>query len=181
MKRIFILTLIFSSLGIFAQNEASFSAKVNKDEVLMDNYIRIEFTLNNVNGKFEAPSFKDFNIVSGPNTNSSMYVVNGKTSSKLTYTYYLKPKKEGELFIENAYVSDEQNPDLNFESSPIKIIVKPNPEGIIEEEDSEIQSESLFFSFPDHSDFFSQKMPISPQKKKEEISKEKPKRKIKRI
>lgn len=180
MKRIFILTLIFTSLGIFAQKEASFSAKVNKDEVLMGNYIKIEFTLNNINGKFEAPQFEDFTIVSGPNTSSSMYVVNGKTSSKLTYTYYLKPKKEGEIFIENAYVTDEQNSELNFESSPIKIIVKPNPDGIIEK-DPEGQSESLFFSFPDHSDIFSQRSPNNPPPKKEETSKDKPKRKIKRI
>ncbi|MFM2395291.1 MAG: hypothetical protein RLZZ546_3274 [Bacteroidota bacterium] len=179
MRKFFLF--VFSALSCFltAQNESSFIAKVSKDEVLMGNLIKVEFTLNNVKGKFEAPEFKHFDIISGPNTSSSMYVVNGKSTSMINYTYFLKPKKEGEVFIENAYIINEKDSDQNLETSPIKITVKSNPDGIIEE-DEDSPSDGIFFSFPNQSDFF-KKQPEFTQPKKEEIIKDKPKRKIKRI
>lgn len=153
----------------------SFSISVNKDTILLGNTIKVEFTAKNVSGRFEGPDFKDFDVLSGPNTSSSMYSINGETSSTATYSYYIKPKKEGEFFIENAYLINGKDADKNMETSPIKIVVLANPEGIIEQDENQTISNNFFFSFPNSMDMQN----TIPQN--EAKSEKKSNRKLKRI
>jgi BatD DUF11 like domain len=144
-------SLLLISTATFAQLK-SFSISVNKDTILFGNTIKVEFTAKNLSGKFEGPEFKDFDVLSGPNTSSSMYSINGETSSTATYSYYIKPKKEGEFFIENAYLLNAKDADKNMETSPIKIVVLANPDGIIEEDENQSMGNNFFFSFPNSID-----------------------------
>jgi len=50
----------------------------------------------------EFPDFKDFYVLSGPNTSTNMQWVNGKMSSSKTNTFYLQPKTEGSITIPAA-------------------------------------------------------------------------------
>ena len=64
------------------------------------------------------PSFKDFDIVSGPNQSSSIQYVNGTMSQQLTISYGLVAKKEGKFTIGiSSVVSNGQK----IETSPIQI------------------------------------------------------------
>lgn len=169
MKKILYLLLLMP-VQLEAQ-VSSFSVEVDKDSILMGNTLKVTYVLKNVDGKFEAPDFKDFIVVSGPNTSSSMYSINGNTTKSTSYTYFIKPNKEGDCFIEEAYLIHRNDESKNMTADAIKIRVLPNPGGVIEPS-NQGNSQSLFFSWPMETD---RTVPA------EKESPAKPKRKIKRI
>lgn len=73
--------------------------------------IRVEYKINAKpdNGTFEAPQFENFDYMAGPSTSqsSSTSIVNGKTTSSVSYgyTYVIAPQKEGNFTIGAASVS----------------------------------------------------------------------------
>ena len=73
--------------------------------------IRVEYKINAKpdNGTFEAPQFENFDYMAGPSTSqsSSTSIINGKTTSSVSYgyTYVLVPQKEGNFTIGAASVS----------------------------------------------------------------------------
>ena len=73
--------------------------------------IRVEYKINAKpdNGTFEAPQFENFDYMAGPSTSqsSSTSIVNGKTTSSVSYgyTYVVVPQKEGNFTIGAASVS----------------------------------------------------------------------------
>ncbi len=163
MKNIlFFLGLVLSiNLGI-GQNK-SFELNIQSDTVLMGNYIIAKFSLINTDGDFEAPEFKDWDIVSGPNTSSMFSMVNGNTTKQSSYTYYLKPKKEGELLIEPAYLFNDID---TLETVPQTVLVLPNPDGKIIEPVQQ-PNDMFHFSFPDEkSDFLPRERKPNKKKKK---------------
>ncbi|HEB61850.1 MAG TPA: hypothetical protein ENI82_01750 [Bacteroidetes bacterium] len=163
MKRIlFLLILSAWSSMIFAQ-QGEFKVEVSNDTVLAGNYMIIEFDIINTNGDFIAPDFNDFDIVSGPNTSSVFSMINGQTTQKSSYTYYLEPKHEGELYIEPAYLYMEGD---TLETGPIKIMVLPNPDG--KKIEPKMNDNQFEFSFPEYDDhpFYRKKRSIPEKKSK---------------
>lgn len=160
MNRIIVLlffSIIFTNLNA---QEKSFTIELSNDTVLIGNSTIVKFILHNTNGDFEAPEFKDFDILSGPNTMSSYTIINGKSTQESSYTYYLRPQKEGELFIDPAYLYSESD---TLETFPTKIIVSPNPEGKVIEPKQNRQ-EQFDFTFPQENfDFF-------PKRKREDFN-----------
>jgi len=141
---ILIVFLLFSNYS-FSQTQ-SFKAIVSNDTVLLGNFIIVKFSIKNTKGDFKAPQFNDFDIISGPNSSSMFTMVNGSTTRESSYTYYLLPKMEGELFINPAYLSIN---DKSLETSIKKIVVLPNPEGkTIEPRHS--QQNMLEFTLPQY-------------------------------
>lgn len=62
----------------------------------------------------------DFQLLGGPSTSQNMSWVNGQVSQSVTYTYYLKPKKEGTYTIGRASASIQ---GTNMESNELSITV----------------------------------------------------------
>lgn len=142
MKKILFLTaacLILAGKELSAQESAHFSVEVSSDSILMGNYFKVVFTLENANGEqFEAPLFQGFDVVSGPNFSSSISMINGQTSQKVSYTYYLRAREIGNYYIEPASIAVGEK---ILETLPVEVIVAPNPEGIIQKpEQPESQS-----------------------------------------
>ena len=142
------LTLIIGCLAfmtgsqLFAQEEPVFTVEVSSDSVLMDNYFTVSFTLENAEGdNFAPPAFDEFEVVSGPNTSSSMSFINGKMSQKVSYTYYLRPREVGNYYIHPASI---ESADGVLETLPQEVIVLPNPDGIIQQ--PKPRSESFNFN-----------------------------------
>ncbi|MEM6965463.1 MAG: BatD family protein, partial [Bacteroidota bacterium] len=136
---------------ISQENEPSFSVEVNKTSVLLGNYIQVTFTLKNAGGnQFEAPAFEGFDIVGGPNQSSSFSMMNGVTTQSTSYTYYLKPRDVGNLFVEPAFITVDGQ---TLETQPIEIIVLENPDGIIEQPQRRSPNRMDMFQFPSD-DFF---------------------------
>lgn len=124
-----LLTFQVSAEGI--KTEPQFSIEVSNTEVLLGNYIEVTFTLKNAKGqKFEAPNFKDFDIVGGPNQSSSFSMMNGETTQSISYTYYLQPKRIGNFYLEPAFIEAD---GITMETQPIEIMVMENPDGVIQQ------------------------------------------------
>lgn len=111
---------------LFAQKGGQFYAEISTDTVNLDSYFEVSFIIENIDGKFEAPEFTDFQVVSGPNTSMSMSIVNNKMTRSSKYSYILKPLNVGRFFIEPAYLISE---DENYETEPIEIIVNYGSDG----------------------------------------------------
>ncbi|MBK9733968.1 MAG: BatD family protein [Saprospiraceae bacterium] len=94
---------------------------VDKDTVVLNEMIKVEFMLDNLTGNFVAPDFVGFQLVSGPNTSSSFMMVNGKVSQKKSYGYILLPTRTGLLKIGSASVEGDGN---SIATEPINIQVE---------------------------------------------------------
>lgn len=87
----------------------SFQATVNRNSATTDDVIEVSFTysgkdVNGVGG-FQAPTFTDFKIVSGPNQSTSMQFINGVVSGQKSFSYYIQPLRTGKLSIPPASVN----------------------------------------------------------------------------
>lgn len=96
----------FSFLALFVAYHASIgqiiSAQVSSKRVQVGVPFEysVVFTVNT--GNFSPPTFKDFDVVSGPNQSSSYQYVNGVTSQQIIISYGLVAKREGKLVISPA-------------------------------------------------------------------------------
>jgi len=98
-----LLVFCASCTSVFAQ--AKFYASAGK-QVPVNQNVQVNFVLENGEAKgFKAPSFSDFQVLSGPNTSQSVSFINGSMSQSITYSYVLRPKKEGIAKVGKASVS----------------------------------------------------------------------------
>lgn len=149
MKNILILFSFFLSTILSAQQQ-SIMVEVSPDNVLMGNEFEVSFTVENVEIRsFDAPAFKDFRLLAGPMTSSMMQIINGKTSSRQSYTYILEPVNPGKFYIEPAFANLKDGSVL--ETQPIEINVKSNPEGIKQENRKKKSLMDDFFNTPRNS------------------------------
>lgn len=120
MKLILSLFFLTSSVFMTFSQQGSFTVTVDKDTIFQDEMIKIEFLLDNLSGKFKAPEFESFSVVSGPNTTSTISIINGETNQKKSYSFILVPEISGRLVIDQASVATESGVLL---SDPIDIYV----------------------------------------------------------
>lgn len=156
-----LFTIGFIFIGLFATaQDAKFSVTVNSDSVLLGNYLKVSFLLENANGNdFSPPTFENFTVVSGPNTSSSLSIVNGVVSQSVSYTYYIEPSDIGSYYITPASIATDEKV---LETQPIEIQVFPNPDGIIQRPREERRQRMDFFQpFPS-----TPQSPVAPKKKK---------------
>lgn len=185
----FLMLFILQVQAESIQEEPQFSVTVSKSSVLLGNYIEVTFTLKNSGGsKFEAPKFEGFDIVSGPNQSSSFSMMNGVTTQSISYTYYIKPKEIGNLYVEPAFIEAD---GTTLETQPIEILVLENPDGIIEKPKRRSQGNMEmfqfpsddFFNFPDMDEFFNmpriEQIPRNKNQEENKEEKKKPKKKRK--
>ncbi|MDF1696332.1 MAG: BatD family protein [Saprospiraceae bacterium] len=166
--KIYILSLFFLICGSASAQDEGFYVQLNKDTILAGNVLQLTFVANNVAGQFEAPDFGDLNIISGPNTATTMSMINGTVSQRASYGYTIYLEEIGEVIIPPAYLNTKEG---TLETEPYSVIVLPNPEGIIEKP----PTESGFFQFDLSSP------PMKKSKKKNKQKSKKKKRKLKKI
>lgn len=126
MKIKFLLLFFsFSFLFVKAQ-QPTFETQVDATKVIEGSYVDIKFVLKNAEGSgFKPPSFKDFEVVGGPNSSNSMTIVNGSVSQSQSYGYALRPKKKGNFTIGSASISTKSG---LLKTKPVNIaVVKGNP------------------------------------------------------
>lgn len=152
MKSLFFLTLfVIVTLPGFCQNDIKFSIKKSQDTILAGNILQVVFQLENGKGSgFLPPIFEKFQIVQGPSTQSYFSMINGEVTQSLSFTYWIKPKEEGILFIEPASITVEGKV---LETEIKTVVVLPNPDGLIEEPTPLIDNE-----------FFKERIPVQPKK-----------------
>jgi len=96
-------------------------ASVSKNKLGLNQRVKIQFTINKQGAdNFQAPNFKNFQIVSGPSQSISQSWVNGNASFSQSYSYIVKPLKKGEFLIPAASIKLNNK---TLTSKPIKVIV----------------------------------------------------------
>ncbi len=112
-----------------ARAQARFTVSLSADSVLIGHYFVATFTLENGQANdFQAPEFRDFDVISGPNVSTSIQMTNGHVSQKMSYQYYLRPRAEGLYYVEPASVQADGGEVL--ETAPLAVKVAPNPDGL---------------------------------------------------
>jgi hypothetical protein len=129
MKSFLIGGLFFwAFIPLIAQNNPRFFAELSQDSVLMGHTFELKYTLENAPSvQFQPPTIQGFDLVSGPMTSSVMNMINGQTTQRVTYTYVLLPRGEGEYFLPSA---SAQVDGETLRTEQLPIVVLSNPEGI---------------------------------------------------
>lgn len=143
MSRLLIILALCCTTLLSAQ---SIETYISNDTVLIGNDVLIKITYNNIEGSHTTPQFKDLRIISGPNTSSSVSIINGDKTSKTSYAYYLRPEREGSIVI--PPLSVEHEGELIY-SDTLTLTIAPNPDNLIliPEDNSERGLGSNFFEF----------------------------------
>ena len=118
INRISILFLLLTTS--IASAQVKFEAKVSKTNLGINERLRIDFVMNKDGDNFVPPSFKDFDVVMGPNTSVSNKYANGKRTYEKVYSYFLSPKKRGKFTIKQAKIEIEGE---TYKTFPITVNV----------------------------------------------------------
>ena len=111
-------TLIFTN--VYAQPK--FYAKCSNKTIGKNDYLQIDFSVENA-GSVESitpPSFKSFSVVSGPNQQSGITIINGNTIQNISIGFVLKPLSTGEFTIGSAIAKVNGK---EYQTSPVSITV----------------------------------------------------------
>lgn len=114
-----ILSFLLFASGLL-QAQVRFEAKVSRDQLGINERLRVDFEMNDDGDNFRPPSFEGFTVVGGPNQKVSQSFLNGKMSFSKTYSFYLQPKERGKLEIGQAEVEIENK---IYKTSPIAVNV----------------------------------------------------------
>ena len=91
-------------ISLQAQNP-KFTVEVSNDTLLLGNYFELKYTIENTSGNhFDPPKLEKFHVIGGPNTSTSMSIVNGEMSQSSSYAYYIEPDEIGSYTIPPAYL-----------------------------------------------------------------------------
>ena len=134
--------VLFTSIS-FLQAQ-SFVATVDNNKVAENDRFELRFTFEgkNLNAlkNFNAPSLKDFRVLSGPNQSTSMQIINGVSSSSLTLSYILMPNVTGAYTIGSASIQYE---DKTYNSDPIQLTVVKGSQKPKDASNNQISNEEI--------------------------------------
>ncbi len=147
LNLIIILIALLGSLNSgYAQekeNNRYIKAVVASDTILDGNTFEFRIIIKNLKGDFTPPQLVNFDVVGGPNISSNMQFINGSMTKELSYTYILRAKNIGELYIEESYLDIDGE---SLETPPIPVLVLDNPEQIKKQYSIEYNSDNSLFS-----------------------------------
>src|SRR5665647_666961 len=113
-------TAIAAGESSFAQ--VKFSAICPEKKIGKNETLQVQFKVENASNveTINPPSFKNFNVVSGPNQQSGMTIINGKTNQYVAVGFYLQPKSTGKFTIGAATARADGK---DYVSAPITVEV----------------------------------------------------------
>lgn len=89
-----------------AQSQVTFKTTVSKEQLGLNERLRIEFSIDRQGGDdFTPPDLENFKVLAGPSQSSSFSSINGKTNYKLTYSYVIQPISKGTFTIPSASIT----------------------------------------------------------------------------
>jgi hypothetical protein len=119
-----------------------FYATTDAREITTNTFFKVSFVLENMRGRnFNAPDFGELTVVSGPSTSNEMQIINGRTTSKMSYVFGLTAKKPGIFRIGPASVN-VNNKKYNSKTLTIKVVQGKVVSEIAEEEQAFFQMEA---------------------------------------
>lgn len=100
--------LLFAGAALSQAQDVEIKAYVSKNKIAADEQFEYTIEISGRTTSLPRPSFPEmaaFYVLSGPNTSTSIQLINGAMSSTVTYSFYLSPKNEGELTIGKALLT----------------------------------------------------------------------------
>ena len=99
-----IILFFFLLTGYCTNAQVKFSASITPAEIGRDEYTQLKLMVENANEvqQIVPPSLKDFIIISGPNQESGMTMINGVVKKYIALSFVLKPKATGNFTIAGA-------------------------------------------------------------------------------
>jgi len=116
LNRFLFVISVFFSYSLFSQSPVY--TQVSSKRVQVGVPFECALVITTSANSYVPPSFKDFDVVSGPNQSSSVQYVNGVMSQQMTLSWGLVAKKEGKLTIGPAVVVSGS---AKYETVPITI------------------------------------------------------------
>ncbi len=99
MRSVIIYSLWMFGMLVHLQAQ-TFTASVNKQKVAENEVFEVHFQLEDAQTRdIKYPSFANFRVRGGPNTSTSMQIINGQVSQSVKYSFYLAPTKIGKFQI----------------------------------------------------------------------------------
>ena len=120
MKARSIIIVFFLCFASLVNAQVSFTSEASKTKLGANERLRVDFTMNQDGDNFDPPPFTGFTVVAGPNQSISNTWINGRSSYKKTYSYYLQPNQTGKFTIGQAEIT------INgkiYKTTPIDITV----------------------------------------------------------
>ena len=105
MRKAFITSILLLVSVLCSAAAADFTVKVSSSTVEIGQRFQITFTINAQGGNFQAPSFENFRILSGPNQSQSMQVINGSVTKNTSISYVLMAEETGTFTIGAAQIN----------------------------------------------------------------------------
>lgn len=117
------ITLLFLFTGgRFAMAQLKFSASVSSPQISKNEFVQLKLTVENAKQveRINPPQFKNFTVVSGPNQESGMTMINGAVKQFIAINYILKPKSPGNFTIAAATAKADGK---DLKSNPVSVQV----------------------------------------------------------
>ena len=114
---------VFCAISVgLSYAQVKFSASSNDKTIGKSEYLQVQFTIENAANveSITPPPFKNFAVVSGPNHQSSMSVVNGNIKQSLSIGFVLQPLSAGNFTIGAATARADGK---EYHSNPLSIQV----------------------------------------------------------
>lgn len=126
LQKICLVTFLFTCFEVKAQ--VRFTASISPSEIGKDEYVQLKLMVENAKEvkQINPPNLKDFVIVSGPNQESGMSMINGVVKKYIALSFILKPKSTGSFTIPSALVTAD---GADFKSNPVNIKVTATSSG----------------------------------------------------
>ncbi|AIM60020.1 aerotolerance-related exported protein [Cellulophaga geojensis KL-A] len=125
---LYILTFFTLSSAVAQEDKVTFSVKLSKEKLGLNERLKVEFTTNKQGDNFVAPNFNGFTVLMGPATSISRSWNNGKRKFSLSYSYILQPTTKGSITIDPAKITiDDQ--EYKSDAKTITVtdaVVNPN-------------------------------------------------------
>ncbi len=118
--KLYIFSIILLSIATVSAQDVSFTSKVNKKKLGINERLRVDFEVNQDGDNFKRPDFKGFTIYSGPNQAVSRSWSNGKGTYSKTFSYILVPQKRGKITIEQAEITIKGEV---YKSAPLEVTI----------------------------------------------------------
>ena len=120
MFKLKFLHIIIFLIGLSAFSQVNFTTKLSKNQLGLNERVKVEFIVDKDGDNFIPPKFENFRIVGGPSQSIRNSWINGKKSYSKTYSYFLSPIEKGSFEIGQASI--EVDGEI-YKTLPVQVIV----------------------------------------------------------
>ncbi len=126
LQKLFLLFFLLT--GYCTNAQVKFSASISPTEIGRDEYAQLKLMVENANEvqQIVPPSLKDFIIISGPNQESGMTMINGVVKKYIALSFVLKPKTTGNFTIAGALAKADAG---DYKSNAVRLKVTAQATG----------------------------------------------------